>query len=219
MNGLVILDMDGVIVKGQSHLIFLNYILRKKFVGVYYYLKIYIWFLFYKMGLAKNPRKIMVFAFSFLRDRKAEDIKDIVDKFFSEELHKFIFPEIIDIINKHKSQGRGLVIISNAADILVQAVANYVGVANFIGTRLEIADGRFTGEISGDIAYGRNKVILAQEFVKNNNLNFENSLAYADHISDLDLLSRVSSPFAVNPDRFLMTEAKKRSWPILIFKK
>ncbi len=41
MNELVILDLDGVIINGQSQQIFLDYIFRKKIVGLFFYLKIY----------------------------------------------------------------------------------------------------------------------------------------------------------------------------------
>ncbi len=219
MSEIVILDLDGVIIKKQSQQIFLDYLFKKKLIGLFFYSKIYFWFILYKLGLVKNPKKIMNFAFSFLKGKKVEDVEKIVEMFFSEKLREFIFPEIIDIIEEHKAQGRELLIVSNAVDAIVNKVAKFLGIKNYICTQLEKTNGIFTGKILEDIVYGKNKVIFVKEFVKKNNLSLNNSYAYTDHISDLDLLIMVSNPNAVSPDRFLFSEAKKRNWPILIFKR
>ncbi len=218
MQELVILDLDGVIINGQSQQIFLDYLFNKKLVSLFFYLKIYCWFILYKLGLVKSPKKMMNFAFSHFDGRKIDEVSGIVDKFFSGKLSEFIFPEIIDIINEHKVQGRELVIISNSAEIIVGKVSNFLGIKNYIGTQLETVGGKFTGKIEGEIVYGKNKLVVATEFVQKNNLNLNNSWSYADNISDLDLLMSVSKPYAVNPDRFLLSEAQKRNWPILKFK-
>jgi len=219
MKEVVILDLDGVIIKGQSQKVFLDYLLKKKIVSPFFYFKIYFWFVLYKLEIVKNPQKVMDYAFSFLKTRKTEEVIEIVENFFNEVLHKFIFPEIIDIIKEHKAKNRVLLIVSNSADVFVKRVADFLGIKNYIGTRLEIINGRFTGKILGDIIYGKNKINFTKEFIKKNNLNLNNSYAYADHISDLDLLLLASSPYAVNPDNLLLKEAKKRNWPVIIFNK
>jgi HAD superfamily hydrolase (TIGR01490 family) len=218
MKELVILDLDGVIIKGQSQQIFLNYLFRKKIVGLFFYLKIYMWFIFYKMGLNKNPKKIMNYAFGSLKGKNLEEVEKLINDFFSEVLNNFIFHEIIDIINKHKIENRELIIVSNALDIIVKKISQFLNIKNYIGTKLEIIDDKFTGNISDDIVYGKNKLKLIETFLRKNKLNLKNSWAYTDHISDLPILKLVKNPFAVNPDKKLCIEAKKNNWPILNFK-
>ena len=217
MDEVVIFDLDGVIIKGQSQQLFLDYIFSKKLVGLFFYLKICFWFILYKLGMVKRPQKVMNFAFSFLDGKKVDDTDKITADFFNEKLKKFIFPEIVDIIREHRANGRKLLIVSNSADIIVKKVAAFLGIENYVCTQLEAINGKFTGKILGDIVYGKNKVKFAKEFIKKNNLSFNNSYSYADHISDLNLLLEISKPYAVNPDRGLLKEAKKRNWPILIF--
>jgi len=219
MQELIILDLDGVIIKDQSQIIFLNYLRSKKIIGLFFYFKIYIWFTFYKLGLAKSPEKVVDFAYSFLKGKKQAEIDELVHKFFIDKLREFIFSEIIDIINEHKARGREFVIISAAVSPIVREAANFLGIKNIICTELGIERGIFTGKILGKIIYGKNKKFVAEKFINENNFSFGNSYAYADHISDLNLLLAVSKPCVVNPDRFLHVEAKKRNWPILIFKK
>src|SRR3989344_1746902 len=149
MNELVILDSDGVILREQSQLIFLKYLFKKKIIGLFFYLKIYFWFILYKLGLIEDPKKIMDFAFSFLKGKKVADVEKIVEIFFSEKLREFIFSEIIDIIKEHKLKGRELVIISNAVDVIVDRVTEFLGIKNYICTQLEKTNGIFTGKILG----------------------------------------------------------------------
>jgi HAD superfamily hydrolase (TIGR01490 family) len=219
MKDLVILDLDGVIVNGQSQQIFLNYVFRKKIVGLFFYCRIYLWFVFYKLGLIKNPKKIMEYAFSFLQNREVKEVDRIVEEFFDEVLYEFIFSEIIVIINEHKSKNRELLIVSNAVDILVKRVALFLEISNYVCTRLEVVNGKFTGRIVNGIVYGKNKVNYTKEFIKKNNLNLNNSYAYADHISDLNFLLMVENPFAINPDRLLFKAAIKNNWPVIRFMK
>lgn len=219
MKELVILDLDGVIISGQSQQALLNFLFKKGFISPFFYFKVCLWFILYKLGLVKNPQKIMEYAFGFLKGKSIDEVDKITDEFFNNVLQKFIFPEMTGIIKEHYERGRELIIISNSVDIIVKRVANFLGIKNYIGTKLEIIDKRFTGKIFGKIVYAENKVNLLKEFIQNNNLNLENSFAYTDHISDLTLLEVVSHAYAVNPDKKLLFEAKKRNWQILNFKK
>uniref|UniRef100_A0A7C3SNE7 HAD-IB family hydrolase n=1 Tax=Dictyoglomus turgidum TaxID=513050 RepID=A0A7C3SNE7_9BACT len=218
MKELVILDLDNVIIKDQSQKLLLKYLFKKKLIGFWYFLKIYLWFLFYRVGLVKSPKKVIEYAFRFLKDKKVEEIDKIADQFLNEILKHNIFKEVIDIIEKHKKEDRELIIISNVIDIIVKKVANFLNIKNYIGTRLEIINDKFTGKILGDIVYGENKTKYFNNFIKENNLSFDKIWSYGDHITDLDILKIASNPIAVNPDRFLEREAKKNNWQILNFK-
>jgi len=217
MAELVILDLDGVIIKGQSQKLFLNYLYKKSKIGLFFYLKIYVWFILYKFGIAKGPKKVMEYAYSFAKGMELEVVSKLVDDFFEINLKKFIFPQIIDIINEHKLHGRKILIVSNATQIIVDKVTSFLGIENCICSRLETVNGKFTGRVLGNIVYGKEKVSVVKNFSNENNISMYNAYAYADHISDLDLLSAVLYPFAVNPDRKLFKEAKKRNWQIIKF--
>lgn len=219
MGELVILDLDNVIVKGQSQILLLNYLLEKKIISSFYYFKILAWFILYKIGITKNPRRIMEYAFSFLEGKDVSEIEAVIGKFFETHLKKFIFREMADIINKHKKEERRLVIISNAIDVIVEKIAEFLGVHNHIGTELAIVEGKFTGKIEGDIVYGDNKKTHLVKFIEENNLSLTHSWAYADHISDVVILELVGNPFVINPGRKMRKEAQKRKWPIIFFQK
>lgn len=216
---LVIFDIDNTIVKGQSQKLLLSYLYRKKIIGFSYYLRIYVWFILYKLGLIRNPKKTMEYAFMFLKGKVVEETEKIIDNFFEEVLKKHIFEEAINLINDHRSKNREILLLSNIIDVLAKKITDFLGVRYCISTKLEIIDGKYTGKILGDIVYGENKEVFAKNFIQGNNFSVNTSWAYGDHITDLNVLKSVKYPFAVNPDKSFYKEAQKRKWPILAFNK
>lgn len=218
LKDLVILDLDNVIIKGQSQRLLLKYLFKKNLIGFFYYFKITLWFILYKIGLVCDPKKVMEYAFGFLKNRETEEVDKIAGEFFDEVLKHNILKEAINLIKKYKIEKKELIIVSNVIDIIVKKVAEFLDIKNFIGTHLEIIDNKFTGKILGDIVYGKNKITYFNNFIKKNNLSFNKIWSYGDHITDLDILKIASNPIAVNPDNFLKKEATKNHWQILNFK-
>jgi len=82
MNELVIFDLDNTLIKKQSQALLLAYVLKKRLISPFFYFIIMTWFIFYKLGLVKNPRKIMEYSFSFLKGKRVISFRKIIDDFF-----------------------------------------------------------------------------------------------------------------------------------------
>lgn len=215
----VIFDIDNTLIKGYSQKILLSYLFKKKVIKLLPYLKIYFWFILYKLKLVNNPKKAMEYAYNFLKGRTVNEFDSIIDNFFEEELKYFIFKEGIDLINEHKFKNRELILVSAIVEPIVKKFSQYFDIKNYLATYLEIKNDKYTGKINGDIDYGEKKVHFIKEYFKKHNLTLENSWAYGDHQSDIPVLEIANHSIAVNPDSLLLKEAKIRNWPILIFKK
>ena len=219
MTELAIFDLDNTIIKGQSQKLFLGYIFKKRLITRFFYIKLMLWFVLYKLGLIDNPKKVMEYSFKFLKDKDANEFKEIINDFFEQELKHYIFEDILKIIKEHKSKKRKTLIISNAISFIPQRVADFLGIDYSIGTELEQKNNKFTGKIKGDIIYSKKKVVAIDCFVRKNkiSLSLSNSYGYSDHHSDIPFLQIVDNPIVVNPDNNLGEKAKKEGWPILIF--
>src|SRR5204862_7105485 len=88
-----------------------------------------------------------------------------------------------------------------------------------IGTRSEIRDGVYTGEIDGPFVYGEGKAMALREFAAAQSISLDASWAYSDSVSDLPMLEAVGHPVAVNPDAELLEIAHREGWEILRFEK
>lgn len=214
MKDLIIFDVDNTIIKGQSQNLLLSYLLSKKEISFTYYLTILPWFLLYKLQLINNPKKVMTYAYSFIKGKSLVEIDGLMSRFLKDSLKENIFPEAIRTIQEYKNSGGDVVLISNAPDIIISRLAHYLGIKDYLSTELEIKDGVYTGMIKGPLMYGNNKLISMQRYANEHGYDLKKASAYGDHGSDLPVLGAVSHPVAINPSSLLLQVAKKNHWPI-----
>lgn len=217
MNELVVFDVDGTILKGQSQKLLLDFAFKEKYISKFCYFKLNLWFIFYKLGLVKNPLPAINYAYSFLKNKSILEVENLIEKFFNLVLKKYIFKEAVEIIEEHLSSGRKVILVSNAVDILIKRIAKHLNVHDSISTKLEIQNDLYTGEIIGEIMYGENKIKAVEEYAKQKGISTENSWSYADHYSDIPLLSKSAHAFVINPSGKFKKVAMLKKWSILNF--
>jgi putative phosphoserine phosphatase/1-acylglycerol-3-phosphate O-acyltransferase len=125
----------------------------------------------------------------------------------------------------HAGKGHRIVLLSGTLEPLAQTAARAFeselasrGIISGIrvcATYLEIADGRWTGEILGEAMFGEAKGRAVKEIALEMNLDLAHSYAYGDSADDRWLLAAVGRPFAVNPAAELERLARMFGWPSL----
>ena len=139
---------------------------------------------------------------------------DIVPK-----LMEKIRPEALRLLEQHRHAGRATYIVSASPIELVEPLAKALGMTAGIGTRSEIQDGYYTGQLNGPFCYGEGKVEAIEALAKWENLELAHCWAYSDSASDLPMMRAVGHPVAVNPDAKLERIAGQEGWPIVVFSK
>ena len=91
-----------------------------------------------------------------------------------------------------------------------------LGADRVIATRMEIADGHYTGNIDY-YAYAEEKARAIEHLAATLGYDLDECYAYSDSVTDVHMLEVVGHPFAVNPDRELRRIATARAWPVLLF--
>ncbi len=215
MKKIVIFDLDGTLVRGQSQRLFMEYLVGMGLVGLAPRVKLYRWFLLSKIGLINDPELIMRYAFSFFRNWKVDVMEILVRDFLHDKLRRSFYRQGRELIAGHDPATCDLVLLSNAFDMIATTAAEHLGIPAAFGTSLENAEGRFTGNMTGRPLFGSGKERLIRDYAEQRNLTFEDSWAYGDSISDLPVLELVTHPVAVNPDRKLCREARLRNWRII----
>jgi HAD superfamily hydrolase (TIGR01490 family) len=124
----------------------------------------------------------------------------------------------LKLIQLHKRENHEIILTSASLSNLIEVLRQYFGTTFAISTKLAIQEDRFTGKVSGVIAYGENKAKMAKELVQKYGMSLDGSYAYTDHTSDLPLLEMVDNPIVVNPDRKLKKIAMKNNWQMYPFK-
>ncbi|MEK0127881.1 HAD family hydrolase [Corynebacterium marquesiae] len=138
-----------------------------------------------------------------------------------ETMHHVVTPSIYaearELIRAHRAAGHHVVIVSASAAVLVDIIAEELGVEHVIATELAEENGRFTGEV---LFYckGPNKAAALEQTAAAENLDLNASYAYSDSATDIPMLEKVGHPVAVNPDKQLKRHALAHEWDIRSFK-
>lgn len=138
----------------------------------------------------------------------AETLHDIVDP--------LVYAEAASLIAEHQAQGHDVVVVSASGDEVVGPIAEMVGADHHVATRMQVADGRYTGEIDF-YCWGEGKAEAIRAMADERGYDLADCHAYTDSVTDLPMLEVVGHPTAVNPDRALRREALARAWPVLSF--
>ena len=143
-------------------------------------------------------------------------VKDIVADTLHNVVDPIVYDEAVSLIEEHHLAGRDVIIVSTSGSEVVAPIGEMLGADRVIATRMEVVDGKYTGEIDY-YAYAEEKARAIRELADQVGYDLERSYAYSDSVTDVHMLEAVGHPHAVNPDRDLRREAVARGWPILVF--
>ncbi len=143
-------------------------------------------------------------------------VRDIVAETLHVIVEPLVYAEAVALIEEHQTAGRDVVIVSSSGSEVVEPIAAMLGVDHAVGTRMVVAEGRYTGEIEF-YAYGEGKADAIRELAAAHGYDLADCYAYSDSETDVPMLSAVGHPSVVNPDRALRRLAVEREWPVLEF--
>ena len=159
------------------------------------------------------------------RDRLAEmvagwpvaDVRRVVAETMNTVVTPAIYSEARELIDWHRELGHDIVILSASASLLVEPIAEELGIDTIVATEVEVRDGKLTGEITRYLK-GEEKAEAMRELVEKQGYDLAASYAYSDSLTDVPMLSLVGHPVAVNPERGLKKHAVENSWETRSFK-
>ena len=147
-----------------------------------------------------------------------ETVKEIVGDTLHNIVDPLVYDEAVSLIEDHHLAGRDVIIVSTSGSEVVEPIGQMLGADKVVATRMEVRDGKYTGEI-GFYAYAENKATAIRDLAQRRGYDLTRSYAYSDSVTDVHMLEAVGHPHAVNPDKDLRRIARDRGWPILVFDK
>jgi HAD superfamily hydrolase (TIGR01490 family) len=146
----------------------------------------------------------------------ADLVSDIVSRHLAEIILPLVYADAQRLIAAHARAGQDVIIVSTSGLEMVGPIGGLLGASEVIATRMEIADGCYTGEMEF-WAYGEAKAAQLRELARRRGYRLADCYAYSDSVTDLPMLEAVGHPRVVNPDRALRRIANQRQWPVLAF--
>jgi HAD superfamily hydrolase (TIGR01490 family) len=146
----------------------------------------------------------------------AERVSEIVTEHLEDVILPYIYSEARALLDRHRNAGEDVIIVSTSGQEMVTPIGALLGAESVIASRMEIADGSYTGRMDF-YAYGEAKAERIRELAAERGYHLDDCYAYSDSATDLPMLEAVGRPHVVNPDRTLRRLAEQRGWPMLAF--
>ncbi|MDP4971954.1 MAG: HAD-IB family hydrolase [Pontimonas sp.] len=214
---LVFVDVDNTLVKGASIYMFAIEAWKSGFIKWHHVIPaLFQQRYFIRKGeTTKRVKSTRERAQALVAGHQVRDFEKVAESAWRRSIAPKVFPEMIERINHHKSQGHEIWLLTASPQGLASVMARDLTLTGAIGTTLEEKDGAFTGEIDGELLHGPLKAKAAVQHALESDVNLAHCYAYSDSAADIPLLESVGHPVAVNPDHTLLAHATELSWPIL----
>ena len=158
-------------------------------------------------------------ATDFIGGHDVKEIRIIGEQIYSEFVSPSIWQGTIELAKEHLSSGDEVWLVTASPEDFANLIAERLGFTGAIGTKAEIKDGKYSGNLNGKLLHGKEKAIAITELTKARGINLKDCFAYSDSHNDLPLLSAVGHPRAINPDAKLRIIAFAQSWPVHDFRR
>lgn len=170
-----------------------------------------------RMALAEwvDRRRFNELLFTAYEGMSRDRLLWLADEVFDRVLRGAIFPGARDFVQRCRTEGHDVVLVSGTLDFLMERLAKHLGATAVIGNRLEFQDGYATGRLQRPIVAGPEKARLVRAWAREHGHELDGCFAYSDSYSDVPMLSVVGHPCAVNPDLRLSKLARTYAWPVV----
>ncbi len=152
-----------------------------------------------------------------LKGKSRSEMERIARKSFERRIRHDVYDDAETLIRDLVAEGSEVVLASLSLDLVVQPLADRLGVKEIVATSLEFRGGACTGRFAEGPVFNEEKCSRVLRLLSDRGVAPADCYFYSDSVNDLPLLRRVGHPIAVNPDRRLAREAARRGWKILRF--
>ncbi len=206
-------DMDKTLIRVNTARLFARYQRDRGEANALNGLRVGWWLLQYSVGRLDAPAVARKALSTYKNTLEAEMFERCNDWF-----PRYVLPYISDrgreFVELHRRKGDRLIVATSATIYGAEPLRRALGMDDVVCSPLEVAEGKFTGEVLEPLCYGEGKKQRVARLLEQHEMKLEEATFYSDSITDLPLLEAVGEPVAVNPDLRLAREAKKRGWKI-----
>jgi HAD superfamily hydrolase (TIGR01490 family) len=143
---------------------------------------------------------------------------ETAESLFDAVIHPAIYRGAKALIERDRSEGYRLVLVTGSPDFVLAPVVRHFGFDHLIANSLVFENGVATGAIQPPLIAELEKVAAITRLCAQYNVDAGQARAYTDSLSDLPMLEAVGWPSVVHPGRRLRRIAQYKGWPILNLK-
>jgi phosphatidylglycerophosphatase C len=209
---LAIFDFDGTLCRVNSYHVFLKWLMKRptpialKVMGVT---------ALRRLKLISRPF-LMKIALESLKGKTREEVELIGRSIFEETILPNAHKTALTEMKKKRDAGYTVLILSGAFDFILKPFCDFYEIDHWHSTQILYSNELCTGGIDGIEFLGTAKRDYLVEYFSESNVNWGESCAYSDELTDLPLFSLVGSKFFVlngsQRDMLLPEDIQCASW-------
>jgi HAD superfamily hydrolase (TIGR01490 family) len=160
------------------------------------------------------------FALRPLAAHEPADLERWHSEFMASRIRPMIGAPARSLVRQHQEAGDLCAIITATNSFVTGAICREFGIPHLIGTipAVNPENGQFSGSPSGTPSFREGKIERVEAWLASLGLwwgSFAGSFFYSDSHNDLPLMTKVSTPVAVDPDEKLRAHAGQMGWKII----
>ena len=192
---IALFDVDKTIIHKDSMFQFLKFGLKKKPSSFYLVILVVIYSVFYKLKWMKAETAKSSY-FRYIKFMNEQDLK----QFFDTMIMPYIYPEALTEMENKKKDGYHILLVTASPCAYMKFFEQLDVVDGVIGTNLTKRGEQFTHIIAGNNCKGEEKVARIKSYLadKGFTIDYDNSCAYSDSISDMPMLELVNHKYLIN---------------------
>ncbi len=213
---LALFDLDQTLLPYDTQALFCNYVLRRQ-GWRRIYLAVFLPVVPLRAARVVSTRTLKRVFLSYLWRMPSARLADITESFADQEVRPLLYPEIVAEAERHRREGRTLVLNTASPDVYAQAIGRMLRFDHTIATRVRWDGPRLPliPRIEGPNNKHEAKLPAMRHLLPDGPVPLPDVWAYSDSKADLPMLRLAEHAVTVNPDPILEAEALRRQWTIL----
>ena len=215
-----IFDFDGTLYPQETFALMMNYLKKHPVHSSKYqsfYRALMKPYLAYKMKLYpenKMKAKSMQLYLDALKGLHQREIEKYFED-MSQGMRNELNWTVVERLKQHLIEGDHVLLVSGAFTPMLNEVTRDFAIHEVIGTEIPIRNGKLDTDKAIYHIQGERKNEMIEKALQGFDIDWENSSAYGDSISDITVLELVGNPVAVRPESRLKAVAEERKWEII----
>ena len=167
----------------------------------------------YKLGLGGTRQDVREAALRHgIAGRLRAEVDPLADAFTDRLVERGLRRHARAVVEAHRAAGHTLMIASAGVDLLIDRLAERLGIEHRLHTPLLWEEERLAERLGGASVYAGEKVARVEAYLAERGGRLV--AFYSDHKTDLPLIASAARGVAVNPTPTLRREARARGLPI-----
>lgn len=204
---LVVFDFCETLVDFQTADAFIDFVTEKELYNKFKYIKYLTSFLtqtrvlaffnkfFHEWNVSKRLKLYQIKGIS------EEKINQYSKDFYEEKLMRHLIKPLYALFLKHSNEGSHVIIISGGYEPYIRFFSEKHNIDYYFATKIAFEKNKVSGFFLGKDCLFKQKVVLLEQYIAQNNITFEESIVYTDSVTDIPILKWAKSAFVVSKNK------------------